>query len=280
MKTDKILTMDKHKINKIKSDIAILDAGYICGGAVLSSAQAYKESYLLIVSRSDNTSFKIGNEFFELTSDQFIIYLVNGLDVTFVDGKAVYVQLSGILVNRYIEPYMLDTKVEYRLDDKINNSIGELETIIELGFITDSILASKIGFTILIDLWTHQSSVKQLPKLIKDAVNVMEEEFCHLYGVDDLADMLGINKSYLIRLFTKNLKLTPGQYLEKLRIKKAKNFLASGEFSIEMVAKLCGYSCANYFGKVFKKNTGVSPSNYVLSVEQPDVIDIPPEFYV
>ena len=51
-------------------------------------------------------------------------------------------------------------------------------------------------------------------------------------------------------------------YVSRLRLAKAKSLLRDENMSVEDVSIECGYSSANYFGLIFKKEVGVSPLNY------------------
>jgi len=105
------------------------------------------------------------------------------------------------------------------------------------------------------------------PSLVKDAISLIECNYAFLYGIDDLAAQLEVTKPHLIRTFTASAGISPGKYLTRIRIYHAQLLLSSGsDTPMEMVAGACGYSCANYFSKVFKKHTGLTPTEYALSV--------------
>ena len=99
--------------------------------------------------------------------------------------------------------------------------------------------------------------------LVQDAVSIIEADYAYLYGIDDLADRLEVTKHHLIRLFTANTGISPGKYLTNVRMLHAESMLQTCEDTpLEIIAGACGYSCANYFSKAFKKQTGLTPSEY------------------
>lgn len=105
------------------------------------------------------------------------------------------------------------------------------------------------------------------PLLVQDALSLIEENFAFLYGIDDLAEQLEVTKSHLIRTFTSHLGYSPGKYLTFIRIENAKYLLSSKNYvNLEMVAVACGFSCANYFSKVFKKYVKQTPLEYSRSI--------------
>lgn len=104
---------------------------------------------------------------------------------------------------------------------------------------------------------------RSYPPLVRDAVAIIEAQYAYLYGIDELADLLEVTKHHLIRVFTANTGISPGKYLADVRIFHAKSMLLSGEDApMEIIAGACGYSCAHYFSKVFKKHTGMTPTEY------------------
>ena len=99
------------------------------------------------------------------------------------------------------------------------------------------------------------------PPLVQQAVSIIRTDYGRMYGVDELADRLGVTKSHLVRAFHAALGVTPGQYLTDTRIEAARQLLVRGH-TLEVVATLCGFSGANYFCKVFKKETGMTPAAF------------------
>lgn len=110
---------------------------------------------------------------------------------------------------------------------------------------------------------------RRYSRLVWDAICLIENEYAYLYGIDDLADRLEVSKHHLIRMFTAGTGISPGKYLVHVRMHHAKIMLQSGEDTpLEIIAGACGYSCANYFSKAFKKQTGLTPSEYAKAFRQ------------
>ncbi len=104
---------------------------------------------------------------------------------------------------------------------------------------------------------------RRYSRLVWDAICLIENDYAYLYGIDDLADRLEVSKHHLIRMFTAGTGISPGKYLVHVRMHHGKIMLQSGEDTpLEIIAGACGYSCANYFSKAFKKQTGLTPSEY------------------
>lgn len=124
--------------------------------------------------------------------------------------------------------------------------------------------AAGAAFSLLMQLYGESTPVAQsaYPALVSEAIGIMRNEFSYLYGIEELADRLHVTKNHLIRVFTAAVGLSPGKYLTNLRVQYAKLLLRSGEASLEAVAAAAGFSGADYFGKVFRRETGFTPLGY------------------
>ena len=90
----------------------------------------------------------------------------------------------------------------------------------------------------------------------------MQKHRSENFSIENLAELLGVSSSYFNRLFVKETGLTPLGYLNHLRIAHAALLLSDTILSVDEVAKKCGFSCGNYFCKVFRKALGYSPSEF------------------
>lgn len=106
------------------------------------------------------------------------------------------------------------------------------------------------------------SEGKKYSVLINTALRTVENDYMYMFSTQDLADHLGISKHHLIREFNKHLSITPNKYLTKYKLEKSKALLTSG-LSIDTVAIASGFSCGNYYSKLFKKEFSITPSEYV-----------------
>lgn len=99
-------------------------------------------------------------------------------------------------------------------------------------------------------------------KYITDIVNYIHTKFNEPIKVSDIAEYCGLDRSYLSKIFKQATNYSPQEYLIIYRIRKAQEYLLDPNFSIQNVAFAVGYPDPFAFSKVFKKNTGMSPSEY------------------
>ena len=90
------------------------------------------------------------------------------------------------------------------------------------------------------------------------------DENIHLasMSVDLLTKKFNTSRSTLYREFKNVFNLSPKEYINKIKLEKAKKMLKEKTYSIKIIAYSLGYENPMYFSTVFKKNTGLSPSEY------------------
>ena len=81
-------------------------------------------------------------------------------------------------------------------------------------------------------------------------------------SLDLAASNVGISAPYLSTLFKKEEWVSFVSYLTRIRIEKAEELLKQGKLRSYEIAEKCGYANSTYFSSIFKKHTGMSPSEY------------------
>ena len=79
--------------------------------------------------------------------------------------------------------------------------------------------------------------------------------------MDSLAQLLGLNRSYLYRIFKEYMGISPQAYLMKIRIEHACNLLIMPQHSVTSIAYQVGYEPLS-FTRAFKNATGITPQEY------------------
>ena len=95
--------------------------------------------------------------------------------------------------------------------------------------------------------------------------------------MEELSERLGVSKSHLVRAFTEALGVSPGRYLTSVRIEAAMRLLLHREYTLDVIASLCGFSGANYLCRVFKKTTGRSPTQWRAMAGRSALPELSPE---
>jgi len=106
-------------------------------------------------------------------------------------------------------------------------------------------------------LYPHDDLTKQ----IKAAKLYIDKHFSEDINLNKIAGKALVSKFHFIRLFKKYYGCTPNQYLQEVRIEKAKRILEKGK-SIDEVCAAVGFTSKTSFTSLFKKMTGTTPFVY------------------
>ena len=97
---------------------------------------------------------------------------------------------------------------------------------------------------------------------IKNAITYIENNFATDFSVEELAKMSFLSLSSFRRLFFECKGMSPVDYRNTLRIRRAAELLKSGKYSVSEAAEKVGISDAKYFGKLFSRYMGVTPGSF------------------
>ena len=136
---------------------------------------------------------------------------------------------------------------------------------------------SQLAFALLCELSDADSAAPALPPLVAAAIEDIRRNYAGIYGVEELSERLGVSKSHLVRAFTAALGVSPGRYLTSVRIEAAMRLLLHREYTLDVIASLCGFSGANYLCRVFKKTTGQSPTQWRAMAGRSALPELSPE---
>ena len=80
--------------------------------------------------------------------------------------------------------------------------------------------------------------------------------------ISDVAEYIGINRTYLTEIFTERMYMSPQEYLIQVRLSKARELLRQTDLPVNVIAREVGYEDQMSFSKIFKKRVGMSPLQY------------------
>ena len=80
--------------------------------------------------------------------------------------------------------------------------------------------------------------------------------------IDAAAAQVGVSRRRFNDLFKAQFDIAPNQFLIDHKIALAKKMLAAGELSVQEIAEFCGFADVYYFSRLFKKETGLPPTDY------------------
>jgi AraC-like DNA-binding protein len=99
--------------------------------------------------------------------------------------------------------------------------------------------------------------------LISRAMNAIHKHGLELEcNVENIAEDIGCSREHLTRVFSTATGVTPADYLMQHRLNEAARQLRGSGEKLDIIARRCGFSGANYFCRAFRKHTGLTPNEY------------------
>lgn len=129
----------------------------------------------------------------------------------------------------------------------------------------------------LIEVWVNELKEEYQYKygnqLVNEVIQYIENNYDQKIMLSKIAQKLYVNRNYLSQLFKRVTGETFSQYLNKVRIDKAKELISYNHYFIYEVSEMVGYQNATYFSQVFKSITGMSPSEFHKEVKQSKALE-------
>jgi AraC-like DNA-binding protein len=82
------------------------------------------------------------------------------------------------------------------------------------------------------------------------------------FKIDDLAELIYLSTGHFIRLFKKELNISPTRYINQKKIERAQLQLITTDLSVKDIAYNLSFDDVSYFSRLFKQYAGVTPKEY------------------
>lgn len=162
-------------------------------------------------------------------------------------------KLEQFAVSEEIMAYIKQFMKEYE-----NKQIGYEEMLEALAkLITHMLIRAVEGIT---DKSNKEEQVDE--KNIAEVIAYIHQNFGEKLTIKRLAEIINMSESHFIRMFKKQVHLSPIAYLIKTRIQKCKKLLRDTSQSITEIALQCGFNSTSHFSAVFTKQIGMTPTEY------------------
>lgn len=211
-------------------------------------------------------TLRIGDKEYHVSSGQLFLIPARVSAYYRADSKNPWlyrwIEFNGSMSQKILNRLMLSAENPI-LTDSPGHPIGNaLQQIIDGKDMAFEILMGYFwGF---IATLTQQRPYEEMPNTtegyIKQAESFIKNNLHKNITVQAVSDYIGIDRSYLCRLFNTCKNTSPKQYIEDLKMNRATQYLKLPTLSVTEVALSLGYSDCHAFHKAFKKNYGCSPS--------------------
>lgn len=147
---------------------------------------------------------------------------------------------------------------------EISSLLNELErTWVDKDYLFEwkqNLLLSQIMYTVHARLHQEPSPANSLR--INRAIDYIHKNPYIKHSVQSLCTVAGMKKSYFMANFKKLTGFSPIKYCGNLKLEHSKTFLVNTNWPINEIARHCGFSDEFYYSRMFKRFTGLSPSEF------------------
>ena len=110
------------------------------------------------------------------------------------------------------------------------------------------------------------NSVHSENEIIRRAQQYISTHIREKLSVPLVASMVDVSPSYLTALFHKNLQISPGEYIRRIKLQESKQMIREDNLNFTEIAAALQYSTVHHFSRQFKEKFGITPTEYAKSV--------------
>lgn len=103
---------------------------------------------------------------------------------------------------------------------------------------------------------------KKTSRLCGSTKRYIDTHYQENITLDQLAEVCHVSKYHLAHAFTEEYGISPINYLISKRISEAEHLLKTTDFSLSLISNTTGFSSSSYFAQIFRKQKGISPSQF------------------
>lgn len=171
------------------------------------------------------------------------------------NAKYVFV-CAMTLTTRFVIEGGMESETAYNTSDLYIQSADKCKTVDEV----------RVLHRDMTEYFTkHMRNLKKQTVYSKPVVLCLDYIYDHLHQiitVAELAEVVGINPSYLSTLFKKEMGLPISEYIRRKRVEAAENMLKYSDYTLIDISQYLAFSSYSHFADIFCKYTGFMPKEY------------------
>jgi two-component system response regulator YesN len=203
-------------------------------------------------------SIKTGNKRLVAERLEDIFSYINGLERVNMEYLKSFFLLTISTINNIrlsVAQFQDDRNVEGLHIPSTHKLIEDSDNIPELNE-----LLKEVSFSITSKINNYNN--KSLTLILRKAIDYLHKHYHEQVTLNEVAEHVYVSTSYISRMFKKELGRNFVDYLNGIRLEKAKELLKDPKYKTYEVAEMVGIQDAHYFSRLFKKYQGLTPTEY------------------
>jgi len=259
--------------NKYDSNLIVYQCGYENCRPKHSYGPAVRDHYLIHFVIDGCGKFHIDDKVFEVEKNQG--FLICPDDVTYYEADEntpwnyIWIGFNGIKAPQYVSQIGL-SKYNPVINTEKPEVVAEyMKQIFESTKLNNGREIAMLGYLYLfLSTLLEEADVKETKnykqEYVQKAIEYIEMNYSRSITVKNIAEHVGLNRSYFSNLFKGLLNISPEKFLIQYRVNKACELLKQhSNLRIADISRSVGYEDQLAFSKTFKKIKGFSPSEYL-----------------
>lgn len=146
-------------------------------------------------------------------------------------------------------------EIAYKMSDHYISSIEMCITLPEIAEITAAMQEDFVQRV-------HRCKIEHISPVVQNCMGYLQTHLTEKINVPELSAQMGYSASRLTKMFKRDTGMTINEYLLSERIAQAKDALRLSGESVQNICHRLGFGSQSYFGKQFKRATGMTPLEY------------------
>lgn len=251
------------------------EAGRFISGANYYTVRKDLESYLVKLTLAGQGMLEYGGETYPLPPGSFFWIDCRRPQNYYTDPEVghwdvLWVHFCGATAEAYYQAFLAQTQGRVSAPLPVDSpASAQMSALLALaaedgGELTRDLDASALLTSVLCELIRSaaRQRLQPVPPVLRQVQQFLHEHYPQKITLDQLAGAYHVSKYHLQRSFCRCFGQSPGEYLTKLRLTRAKELLRATDLPVSEVAFRVGLENTSYFISVFRAHEGTTPQKY------------------
>lgn len=251
-------------VSDIKNDIGDFSGAYAEAETTANAALFFLEKKVIFYAEIGNYKF----EYPQLLEEKVLLSLSAGEDEMIQSVNDFFscfrfksydskqdVQNMAIMLIYNIMRHVSKGHDDTNLSQNTSRSVQQVLNCTNLQNITDTLIQYIRSLSVV-------PAKKSVSVFVEMAIAAIKERYCEKISLESVAESIHISPSYLSMLFKQHTNVNMTEYLNRYRIEKSKEYLKDYTLKGFEIAYKVGFQDEKYYYQLFKRYTGVTPSQY------------------